>query len=136
MAFQIHWVQCYACRSEGACVYDEAGRPEMPGSWRGMSPACCPDFEVYVCTPRCAMYAGAALLDEHSTQDVIVRRVEEVLTLESVGEMLADCGEAEGFNTGELEFLESIREQVVEERELTNSQVTKLTELWDRSDRG
>jgi hypothetical protein len=70
------FIECCICRAETPAWYDEADKPDMPRPWRGMRSACC-DTALYVCSPRCAMQCGNQLLQMHSSQDVIVRRVKE-----------------------------------------------------------
>ncbi len=138
---QIHFIQCCMCRAETPALYTDEGKPDIPPTWRGMSASCCPKYEVYACSPRCAMQCGAELLRKHAGSEINVREVEAVVSTESVEEMLEDCTGAEdipkdrggpGFNQWELEFLESLRDQLADDSTLSEKQVTKLTELWDR----
>ena len=54
----IFFIQCFICLREAPALLDMDDKPDIQPSWRGMSPSCCPNYEVYVCGPRCAMRCG------------------------------------------------------------------------------
>lgn len=59
----------------------------------------------------------------------------------SISQMIDDCNEVKdipessggpGFNDWELEFLDSVEDQYAKKGKLTETQIEKLEELWDK----
>jgi hypothetical protein len=137
----IIYIQCCVCRAEAPAWFDEEDKPDIPPSWRAMAAGCCPQTEYYACSGRCAMQCGNRLIQNHKSNEILVREIEAEMDDDQIMEMLSECDEVcdipearggPGFNTWELEFLESLRDQMAGNRQLTAKQIEKLQELWDR----
>lgn len=133
----IFYVRCYMCECEEEALLDADGRPDVPPHWRALAPKCCPDYEVYACSPRCTVATGASVATEH--RGPVRARKTELPPLEpaDVKELLKDCKEAatdipSPFTPEEMGFINNADAAFAYHGQLPAWQCERLEDLWRR----